>query len=158
MSSNNTNNFQGNAGTSSNNADAFAEIISVGGGVGQLYNSYLNNVVDNPGYSSNTYQQNFSGPGLTRTDGAGGASIAITSYPTYENAALQEAQIVMWSLVWAAPDALNLAPDTDLTAYWNAYVAGGDSLPAEMAIPFANIFFKMMRDKYNGIPAFSGGV
>ena len=148
MSSNNVNNFQGNTGTSSNNVDVFAEIINGGGGgMGIEYNLYAADMWagGNPTLGGGFYYV---------ADG-GGNYLGVNSFGS-ESAGLEPVQVVKWQLYMATTPEMAGSPNSGLADYYNAFIAGGGSLPAEMAIPFANMFFQAMQDVIGGIP--TGGV
>ena len=145
MSSNNTSNFQGNEGTSSNNVDVFLEVI--GGGGSMIEYTFYPREVWEANHSS------VSGDGYTyAADGA--TAMGVQTYGT-EGPELQPLQVVKWYFSW--PTQYNEAsPIPGLEDYWAAYVAGGNSLPAHMAVPFANMFMKMMQDVVGGLPTGGG--
>ena len=144
MSSNNTDNFQGNAATSSNNANVFAEIINGGGGgMGIEYNLYAADM-----WSAN--HDNIGGGYQYSADG-GGNYLGVKSFGS-ESAGLEPVQVVEWLFRMATTPEMAGSPNSGLADYYNAYVAGGNTLPAEMAVPFANVFFRAMQDALGGVP------
>lgn len=142
MSSNNVNNFQGNAATSSNNVDVFAEIINGGGGAMIEFDLYAANM-----WEAGTPTQ--SAEGFHYVSDGGGNWLGVMSAGS-ESAMLEPVGVVIWKFQMASTPPSG--PNANLEDYYNAYVGNGNSLPASMAIPFANMFFKAMADVVGAVP------
>ena len=135
MPSNNANNFAGNSNTSSNNTNAFADVVNVtGGSLGPLYDLLPNNIIDDIGWTySNSQGQWYVADGATAVYAKSG----FTESP-YDFSTIPFAEItIRWPGLYGDGNAAHAGIEDYVADYLQT-----NSLSAEKAIPLANAVMK----------------